>query len=258
MIPLRSISRVALIALVLSGCSGAPLAATPAPTRAPTPSPAPTAGPSATPGISASPRATATPSPSPTEQAGPRELPPPGALKPGTYFGDSEGTRYTFTVPAGWINYSDHCCTIYTREDTTGAAAFLEGDIDSLYARACHWSGTEFTFGPTVDDLANALVSLPDFEVSEPAEVTLSGFHGKRVAVTVPMDVDTGNPDCDNSEYHLNGGRYYQAAGQTDDFWILDVDGQRMTPAFSRHAHTAPEVLEQLEQIRDSLVIEPL
>lgn len=47
------------------------------------------------------------------------------------------------------------------------------------YARACHSSGTEFEFGPTVDELADALVSLQDFEVSEPIEVTLSGFHGK-------------------------------------------------------------------------------
>jgi len=179
-------------------------------------------------------------------------------LSPGTYFGDSDGTRYTFTVPAGWMSYSDSCCTIFTGDDSDGAAAFLEGDYPSLYARACHWSGTKFEYGPAVDDLANALVSLQDFEVTEPVDVTLSGFKGKRVKITVPRDVDLANADCDNGEYHLNEGRYYQAAGQTDDNWILDVAGKRLVPVFSTSADISPDILEEVEQIRDSLVIKPL
>jgi hypothetical protein len=136
--------------------------------------------------------------------------------------------------------------------------AFLEGDTTSLYTRACHSSGTEFTFGPAVDDLVKALVSLKDFEVSVPVNVTLGGFQGKRVKVTVPRDVDTGNPDCDQESYSLSPGRHYQTAGQTDDYWILDVNGTRLTPAFSTTPETPADVVRQLEQIRDSLVIEKL
>ena len=94
--------------------------------------------------------------------------------------------------------------------------------------------------------------------MSEPTDVTLSGFHGKRVMVTVPMDVDVTNPDCYQGNYSLTPGRYYQAAGQTDDNWILDIDGERMTPTFATTPNTPADVLEQVEQIRDSLVIEPI
>jgi hypothetical protein len=220
-----------LVICILSGCSSAAPAATPTPTRASTASPS---------------------------GQGAREL-PAGVLEPGTYFGEFEGTRFTFTIPeSGWNNYPEAgCCVIYTGGDNDGAIIFFSGDITSLYARACESSGTKSDFGPTVDDLADALVSLEDFEATEPTDVTLSGFHGKRVALTVPMDVDVTNPDCDNGEYHLNEGRYYQAPGQTDDMWILDVDGERMVPTFATTPNTPAEVVEQVEQIRDSLVIEP-
>jgi hypothetical protein len=234
-----------LVICILSGCSTAAPAATPTPTRAPTPSPAPTASPAL--------------SPTPSASGGAREL-PGGALEPGEYFGEFEGFRFTFTVPdSGWYGYAEHeCCVIYTGGDSDGAIIFFSGDITTLYARACDSAGTEFEFGPTVDDLANALLSLQDFEVSKPTDVTLSGFPGKRVMVTVPMDVDVTNPDCYQGEYSLTPGRYYQAAGQTDDNWIIDVDGVRMAPAFATTPNTPANVLEQIEQIRESLVIEPV
>lgn len=234
-----------LVVGILSGCSGAAPATTPTSSPASTPSPASTAG------------TASSPMPGASEQ-GAREL-PPGAMEPGTYSGEFEGTRYTFTIPAsGWSNYPEAgCCVIYAGGDADGAIIFLTGDITSLYARACESSGTEFEVGPTVDDLANALVSLQDFEVSKPTDVTLSGFHGKRVKVTVPSDVDVSNPDCYQGNYHLTPGRHYQAAGQTDDNWILDVGGRRLVPTFATTPDTPADVLEQIEQIRDSLVIEP-
>ena len=72
--------------------------------------------------------------------------------------------------------------------------------MPSLYRRACDSSGTEFDPGPSVDDLANALASLEDFEATAPADVTVSGYEGKRVALTVPMDVDVNSPACDGDE----------------------------------------------------------
>jgi hypothetical protein len=65
-------------------------------------------------------------------------------------------------------------------------------------------------------------------------------------------------PDCYEGNYSLFPGRHYQAAGQTDDTWILDVDGQRMVPTFATTPDTPEDVLEEVQQIRDSLVIEPL
>lgn len=243
---------IALVICIVSGCSTAAPTAAPTPTRAPTPGP--TATPTAAPTFA--PTVAPTASPAVTPEGSKKLL--GKALQPGTYFGDFEGYRFTFTIPdSGWNNYSESgCCTIYAGGDAGGAIIFFTGDITELYAKACDSAGTEFEFGPTVDDLANALVSLEDFEVSQPTDVTLSGYHGKRVMVTVPTDIDVNNPDCDQGEYHLNPGRYYQAAGQTDDNWILDVNGKRMVPTFATTPNTPADLLEQVEQIRNSLVIE--
>ncbi|CAN5686330.1 hypothetical protein BH23CHL7_BH23CHL7_13520 [soil metagenome] len=55
-----------------------------------------------------------------------------------------------------------------------------------------------------------------------------------------------------------NSGRYYQAAGQTDDEWILDIGGERHDMAFTTGPNTPADLVAEMEAIRDSLVIEPL
>ena len=65
--------------------------------------------------------------------------------------------------------------------------------------------------GPTVDDLATALSQLAPFEVTAPpTDVTLFGYPGKHLELTVP---DRGFADCGNGELHswispLNGGSF--------------------------------------------------
>jgi len=185
---------------------------------------------------------------------------PGGEIDAGTYTGVYEGTRFTFTVPdSGWTSYADTgCCVIFQGEDEVGAQMFLGGDITSLYADACESAGTEFEPGPSVDDLVAALTSLKGFESTEPADVTLNGYEGKRVALTVPADVDVRSSDCHDSKYSLWSGRWYQTAGQTDDLWILDVDGQRHVLTFSTALDTPADLVEKLEQIRDSIQMEPV
>ena len=135
--------------------------------------------------------------------------------------------------------------------------------MPKLYRRACDSSGTEFDPGPSVDDLANALASLEDFEVTAPADVTVSGYEGKRVALTVPMDADVDpaadphSPSCDGGKYSLSSDRWYQAPGQTDDMWILDVDGERQLIVASDAPGTPADVTAQLEAMVASMEIEP-
>jgi len=227
----------ALVVGMLAGCAGAAA-----------PTPIPTANPTAAP--------TASPTPSPT--ASPVELPVEGDLEAGTYTGVYEGHRFTFNVPAsGWATIAETgCCVMFQGEDEVGAIIFLGGDFTSLYEDACESQGSEFEPGPSVDDLASALSSLAGFESSGPTDVTVNRWEGKRVALTVPADVDVRSPDCDQARYSLSSGRWYQAASQTDDMWILDVDGQRQVLTFSTAPNTPAHVVEQLEQIRDSIVIE--
>jgi len=236
---------MAIVVSVLAGCSSAAPRVTSIPTQGPAASLPATSGPGPTPITSA--------------QVGAREL-PDGALERGTYFGEFDGIRFTFEVPdAGWVGYAEHaCCVILKGGDAEGATIFFSGDITELYARACDSSGTEIEFGPTVDDLAEAMASLKDFEVTGPTDVTLSGYHGKRVALKVPLGIDVHDPDCFGGSYWLTPTRYYQAPGQIDDNWILDIAGKRMVPTFSTTPKTPADVLEQVERIRDSLTIERL
>ena len=199
----------------------------------------------------------ATPSPSPTPA--PSQL-TDGAVEPGRYFLDSDGYRYTFTVPeSGWTFNADFVAV--TQGEDSEIAIFWPSwfaeDVESLYRRACESSGTEFDPGPSVDDLANALASLEDFESTAPADVTVSGYDGKRVALTVPMDVDVNSPACDKQNYTLSTGRWYQAPGQTDDMYILDVDGERHLVVVSNSPGTPTDVNAQLDAMMESLDIEP-
>ena len=226
----------------IAGCAGP--AATQAPTANPTTPPTATATATAKATAGATTEATASPMSAPTESPATtpevvQEL-PGGEIEAGTYTGVYEESRFTFTVPeSGWTSYIDTgCCVLFQGDDEETAQMFLGGDITSLYADACETAGTEFDPGPSVDDLAAALASLEGFESTEPIDVTLNGYEGKRVALTVPADVDVRNPDCVGGQYSLWSNRWYQASGQTDDLWILDVDGQRQVLTFSTTPNT--------------------
>ena len=211
------------------------------------------------PGSDPSPSTTPTPMPSATPVSTPSASEvTDGPIEPGQYFTDLDGIRYTFTVPeAGW-DWSTDARGLHQGEDSELAVFWPGGDIDlPLYRRACESSGTEFDPGPSVDELANALATLEDFEVTSPADVTVGGYEGKRLAVTVPMDVDVRTSTCDEGEYSLSVGRWFQAPGQTDDMRIVDVDGTRQVIATSSTPATSPDVKAQLEAMIDSLEIEP-
>ena len=190
----------ALLIGVLTGCAGS--AATPAPTPVSTPGPTaaptadPTAAPTATPAPTPRPAAESTATPERTPE-GPTELPVDGHVAPGEYFGESEGYKFLVTVPeAGWTWTREYESFHQGHQHSDFAIVRPGGSITTLYAEACESEGTEFEVGPTVDDLANALASLEDFEVSEPTDVSISGYQGKRVRVTVPLDADVENPEC--------------------------------------------------------------
>ena len=211
------------------------------------------------PGANTSPSATPTTTPNPTPAPTPSvSKVTEGPLEAGQYFTDVDGIRYTFTVPESGWSWSTEAGGVHQGDDSELAVFWPGGDIDvPLYRRACESSGTEFDPGPSVDDVANALVSLEDFDVTAPTDVTVSGYAGKRVALSVPMDVDVGSPDCDEGRYSLAPGRWFQAPGQTDAMSILEVDGVRQVVVVSNTPATSADVTAQLGAMLDSLEIEP-
>lgn len=230
----RSITATLVVVAILAGCTSA----VPATTSSPAATPSPQAG---------------TPSAAPTKVAQP--LPTADDLEPGRYFLESDGYRFTFTVAdPGWSS-SVEAAGVFRGPDSELAIFWPGGDVPSLYRRSCEWTGTEFDPGPSVDDLTDALATLEDFETTAPADVTVSGYAGKRVALTVPMDVDFTT--CDDGDFRRDAGRHYQAPGQSDEIHILDLDGARQTVVISHTPDTSTDIAEQLEQLLISLEISP-
>lgn len=187
-----------------------------------------------------------------------------------------EGTplRVRYTIPAsGWSAFVG---TFKDVGDVGGAqdaerVGVLIADIKNLTINPCD---NQFpvtpVIGPAVEDLAVALTQLPPFEVSSPpADVTAYGYSGTRLQIRVPGD------QAFNEEYRtfigctdgvlaswisppLNPAFYgYAAPGDTEDFWILDVEGTRVVIAALATANASDELIAEQQAILDSIVIEP-
>jgi hypothetical protein len=185
-----------------------------------------------------------------------------------------------------------------------GALRFLPGDADGITALSittvtnlvgdgCRdHTPLDPPVGPTVDDLATALSQLAPFEVTAPpTDVTLFGYHGKHLELTVPALTVTGAGDASPSKNIakftgcVEGELYswisplndawgsptllghspdshgafnaYQAPGQTEEFWILDVDGTRIVFVSFDTPGAPAEDIAARDAIFESIRIEP-
>ena len=197
-------------------------------------------------------------------------------LEPGRYFIDPDGDdatplRVTFEIAAeGW---SPWIGTVKDPLPDSGRTSISITTVTNVAADACAGNALlDPSVGPTVDDLATALSQLEPFQLSEaPTDVTLSGYQGKRLTLTVPADLsytgtgDSGGfPDCTDRRLYswaapLLGGPFwgYNAAGMTEEFWILDVEGTRLVLANLTSPDTPAQVVAEGDAIFDSIAIEP-
>ena len=194
-----------------------------------------------------------TPYTPPTPAATPAPL-TDGELEPGTYV-LGHGLNATVTVPAGWENLDNRGVT---REAADGSATTVvfwpfPADLQMVYRDPCAWSTTliEPPVGPTVDDLANALASQSMRGDPVPTDVTVDGYQGKLLEMTVPSDIDIAA--CDDGEFRSWLGRFHQGPGQTDRVYILDVDGERQVLIAHHMPGATEEELAEQQEIIDSI-----
>lgn len=188
-------------------------------------------------------------------------------LEPGRYFIDPDGDdttplRVTFDVAAeGWLAWFGAA-----RFADVGSTNLTITTVTNLVGDGClDHTPLEPPVGPTVDDLATALSQLAPFEVTAaPTDVTVLGYPGKHLELTVP---DRGFADCLDGELHswispLNDDGAtsfygYGGSGQTEEFWILDVQGTRLVlMKFDAPQAPAKDVAER-DAIFDTIRIEP-
>jgi hypothetical protein len=201
------------------------------------------------------------------------ELPDFAPLEPGTYFIDpdddsSTHLRVVYEVPVeGWSMW-------------IGAAKFSDDGhvgvsittVTNLVREGCRdHSLADPPVGPSVDDLATALADLAPFRVtSPPKDVTVHGYSGKHLELTVPHLPVKGRGDDRRFTGCMEGnlqswigtpafGAYYgyTGPGYTEEFWILDVEGSRLVIAAERSPGSPRKDLGEQRAILESIRIEP-
>jgi hypothetical protein len=159
-------------------------------------------------------------------------------------------------VPSGWEKGALDW-VVWSRENTKATVAVMS--VDNLYVDPClpDTGLRDPVVGPTVDDLATALGSVPGLTFSTPADVTLAGFAGKYLEY-VPPDA-FGECAGDIFLWSVNGGTDDQPAPTGNDafrLWILDVNGTRLVIAASALTGVPAARVAQLQVIIDSIQIE--
>jgi hypothetical protein len=197
-------------------------------------------------GINLLPRQTGIGGPGPSPSPTPSTVNAVGSFAPGTTYTIDDPccvgpSRMTFTVPAtGWSAFDP----VFVGKNVAGGGDVFDlyfGPhlVANVYTGGCHWLGTALDppVGPTVDDLATALLAQAGPGASPPIAVTVGGHPGKKVELSIPQDLDVTT--CDSDGDFALFGRWLPAAqssgaapwtygdGQHNTVYIIDVDGTR-------------------------------
>lgn len=197
-----------------------------------------------------------TPTPQPTSI--PRTIPDRegAALDAGTYaIPVSGGTVVTVSLPDGWE--SNGSMTVVKNPNEPSGALLGVRLVDQAYTHPCQWQGAlpDLHPGYEVEDLADALANQALRGDAVPTDVTVDGFAGKLIELTVPLDIDFA--DCDQAEFRSWEDRYHQGPGQHDSVYIIDVEGVRLVLDAAYLPGSSSDDRAELQGILDSVEIDP-
>jgi hypothetical protein len=207
---------------------------------------------------------TATPSPSPTAQPSP-------SLLAAIYSGELKPGRYAFTpepmsveVPAGWsVDGGSYVNKNYDPTDAGAGGALAMWEVVGTFVDPCHDHTLVQPLPVGIDDLAEALANQPGISAGPITDVTVDGFEGKFVELTVTVDIETcSRGSGGGDEFWLFAAadgdrRYVQGTNEMNRIYILDVDGERFTFNARFPERMTPADRAELEGIIDSIDITP-
>lgn len=188
------------------------------------------------------------------------DLPAGSPLDPGRYVAAIDGAPDAPLLPVLSVPEG------YTGIGTGVYADDLEGDIgrivwawvvNRVYPNPCS-AAVEFaeTVGPSVADLANALAAQALRAGADPVPVTVGGYDGLYVELSVPDDVNL--EACRPEGYfYMWPGRVQQFPGQVDMVWIVDVEGQRIVFDASHFPDASSEEVAELRDMVTTATFEP-
>jgi hypothetical protein len=210
-------------------------------------------------GVGGGPAATPTLAPTPTRTPIPLPLHPRTLVisEPGTYvIDDPFPIPVTISLSPGWVGKVGGQYAAYLDKPSAAIAFSLS---QRIYADPCTGRGfLDPQPGPTVDDLASALGSLPGFDVIAPTEVTVDGYRGKQLTLTAPDNFDGCTLSRDGYRlWQLPLGLIFSfTPGQRMALWILDVEGERLVVSSDTFPATTAQELAEIQEILDSIRIE--
>ena len=168
---------------------------------------------------------------------------------------------FSVPVPPGWSTFDDWALIGPKGTGAPGGSGIAFLIASSLFSDPCHRpnplsEGGDEPVGPTVDDLASALVGHPGYVATSPTPVTLAGYSGQRLDLQLPEDLRS----CDGDFFvfgNADGSLYAQGPGAIWHVWILDVDGTRVIALIDDYAGTSEHDRAQAQSIIDSITITP-
>ncbi len=193
----------------------------------------------------------------------------PVRIGPGAYFIDVDGVESTslggtFVIEGqGWNGVTAGA----TYPDADSYVSLLVASLDALPDHTCH----DTQFGPpgaTAQAQAERFAAIPEYIVHQaPEPVTAYGYSGYHVLLEVGDEGWVPGSDlgeftgCDAGNFHGWGsptfGRAMAAPGQKLELWFLDVGTTPIMVEASWFQDTTDLGMDQLEAVRESLVITP-
>jgi hypothetical protein len=173
--------------------------------------------------------------------------------------GGSSPVEIRFDIPApGWFPYVPTSDFANLLNGQGWGLSFIE--IDNLYADPCQSDDRllDPPIGPAPDDLLAALGEQPAYEMTDPEEVTVGGYAGLQVDISV-SDKDTGCTADGSWGVAPSGfgtaGSMNPEPGRPVRLWTGDVDGTRlvMVRPLSPLTDQRAEDLLELDAIVESL-----
>jgi hypothetical protein len=221
------------------------------------------------PAAAAVPTTTPTTAPTTTPSATPALLPADSPLEPGRHRMVSLGlvgsapAFLSITAPSSWNWLGSDW--VYKDYGADAGAAFGVWQISNRFNHPC----TDHTLlkpapGPGIDELLTALAGQPGISAGPLTDVTIDGYSGKYVELTVATDIATC--PVDNGDAPLSGfwlwaspdgdRRYVQGSDETDRIYAIEVEGNRFTFFADFQGRATAADRAELQAIIDSITIE--
>lgn len=163
------------------------------------------------------------------------------------------------TVPEGWIGGGDWLLLGPRGVEPPDGMNIRFGSVLNLFADPfARGAGLlDPPVGPSVDDLVEAMTSHADWPTTGSTDVTVDGYAGKVVRLTLPADLDMPTGQFLLFRDEAFGDRWAFEPGQIIDFYIIDVDGERLVLELFSYPDTPAEDIAEREAIVESMQLRP-